>query len=109
MDSQTLEALERQKEILASRDSGTPAAPAEVNFGLSESPEPPVRNEVFAGPVSSPIVEAAVCICNSQKDYEAAVERVKRADKELAESQAAIVPAAERHAKAKEILRTLLQ
>ena len=110
MDSQTLEALERQKEILASRDSATPAAPAEVNFGLSESPEPPVRNEIFAAPsVKSPVVEAAVCICNSQKDYEVAVERVRRAEKELAESQAAIVPAAERHAKAKEILRTLLQ
>jgi hypothetical protein len=109
MDSQTLEALERQKEILASRDSAAPAVSTEANFGLSESPEPPVQNEVFAGPVSSPIVEAAVCICDSQREYEAAVERVKRADKELAVAQAAIVPAAERHAKAKEILRTLLQ
>ena len=110
MDSQTVEALERQKEILASRDSATPAAPAEVNFGLSESPEPPVQNEIFAGPsVKSPIVEIACCIHKSQKDYDAAVERVKRAEKELSDAQADVAPAAERHARAKETLRELLQ
>jgi hypothetical protein len=110
MDSQTLEAIERQKEILASRNPAAPAVPTEVTSGFSESLEQTIQNEVFAGPpVKSAIVEAAVCIRNSQRGYEAAVERVKRAEKELTEAQAAIVPAAERRARAKETLRELLQ
>jgi hypothetical protein len=110
-DMQTQEAIERQKEILTAR-GGTvaPVVPAEVTSGFSVSPEPAMQNEVFAGPeVRSPVVEAACCIHKSQKDYDAAVERVRRAEQELIDSQAALGPAAECHAKAKQALRELLQ
>jgi hypothetical protein len=110
-DMQTQEAIERQKEILTARGgTAAPVVPAEVTSELSVSPEPSVQNEIFAASsVKSPIVEIARCIHKSQKDYEVAIDRVKRAEKELTEAQTAVAPAAELYAKHKETLRTLLQ
>jgi hypothetical protein len=112
LDLAAQEALERQRAIAASRTGTADQTILESEiFGPdAETPVAESTKRIASVPdVKSPIVEAARRLALAEADYNKCEARVKKAELELAEARSAALVAAERRARDKGILRTLVQ
>jgi hypothetical protein len=112
LDPQARDALERQKEINASR-SGVSSHPASVDeiFGADvvDPVAEPTKQIASVPEPRSLIVEAARQLALSETDYNKCEARIKRAELELVEARSVALVAAERRTRDKDILRALVQ